>query len=261
MWCRRLWPVVLFAPHSYLHALQARPQASSIEAGPPVETRRASAIARLVRDTTLPNGLEVISVENHTVPLATVEVVVHTGAFTQDPGTEGVPHLFEHMLFKGYVGVGDRSFAEQASDLDAIFNGTTDDEHVTYYLTLPSSFVGDAMDMMAQLVRDPLFTQEALDDERRVVLNEFARDQSDPQYHLERDVERQLWTAAWGRKNAVGDIAAINAATPRLLREIYHRYYVPNNAALVVSGDVTPSQVFTEAKRHFGGWNRGPTRS
>jgi zinc protease len=216
------------------------------------------ALARTVRDTAFANGLEVISIENHTVPLATIEVVVRTGAYTQDPGTEGVPHLFEHMLFRAYAGVNDASFGESATNLDGIYNGTTQDEQVTYYLTVPSAFIERAVDLMAGLVRDPLFTQPTLDEERRVVLNEFARDQSDPEYRLQRGVEQQLWTSGWGRKNPLGESEAINNATPRLLREIYHRYYVPNNAAVIVSGDVAPAQIFATVQRRFGTWPRGP---
>src|SRR5215472_17005157 len=96
---RELLLIGLFAPGLRLRAQQAAPTISSVAPAPIT----SSALARIVRDTTLANGLEVISVENHTVPLATVEVVVHTGAFTQDAGTEGVPHLFEHMLFRSYV--------------------------------------------------------------------------------------------------------------------------------------------------------------
>jgi zinc protease len=216
-----------------------------------------SALARIVRDTTLGNGLEVISIENHTVPLATVEVVVRTGAFTQEPGTEGVPHLFEHMLFRSFNGADDESFGHAAGDLHAINNGTTQEEQVSYYVTLPSSSLDRAIDLMAQLVRDPVFTQETLNEERQVVLNEFDRNQSDPQYRLERSVEEDLWTTGWGRKNKVGEVNAINAATPKLLRDIYRQYYIPNNAALIVSGDVSAAQVVTGAERHFGGWRRG----
>ncbi len=251
---RELLVIAFLAPGVGLHAQQAAPTIYS----PPGASETPSALARIVRDTTLPNGLEVISVENHTVPLATVEVVVHTGAFTQDPGTEGVPHLFEHMLFRSYVGLDESSFDQSATTLDAIHNGTTQEEQVSYYVTLPSTYLDRAMELMAQLVRDPVFTQETLDEERRVVLNEFGREQSDPEYRLQLHVEQQLWSTGWGRKNMLGEAAAINAAGLKLLRDIYHRYYIPNNAALIVSGDVTAAQVATAAQRHFSQWHRGP---
>ena len=251
---RELSLILLLAPGLRLHAQQAAPSISSARGA--AET--PSALARIVHDTTLANGLEIISVENHTVPLATVEVVVHTGAFTQDPGTEGVPHLFEHMLFRSYVGLDESSFDATATKLDAIHNGTTQEEQVSYYVTLPSMYLDRAMDLMAQLVRDPRFTQETLDEERRVVLNEFGRDQSDPEYRLKQHVDQQLWTTDWGRKNPLGEATAINSASVKLLRDIYRRYYVPNNAALIVSGDVTAEQVASAAERHFDAWRRGP---
>jgi zinc protease len=225
---------------------------------PTRDSAEARVLGRILKDTTLANGLEIISVENHTVPLATIEVVVHTGSYTQDSGTEGVPHLFEHMLFRSFSGANDASFAQTASELDGIYNGTTQYEDVSYFVTLPSAFVDQAMEMMSQLVRDPVFTQETLDEERPVVLNEFDRDRSDPVYRLQLQVEQHLWGDAWGRKNPLGEADAISKATPRLLRDIYRRYYVPNNAAVVVSGDITPKQVFTEAQRRFGSWNRMP---
>lgn len=249
--------LALFLSTGSLLPAQQAPSPTAASRSAVADFESPSALARIVHDTALGNGLEIISVENHTVPLATVEVVVRTGAFTQDSGTEGVPHLFEHMLFRSYSGVDDESFGHAAGDLHAINNGTTQEEQVAYYVTLPSSSLDRAIDLMAQLVRDPVFTQETLDEERRVVLNEFDRNQSDPQYRLERGVEQELWTTGWGRKNKVGETSAINAATPKLLREIYHRYYIPNNAALIVSGDVTAAQVISGAERHFASWRRG----
>ena len=83
---------------------------------------------RVVRRDTLPNGLTVIVVENHAVPLATAHVVFHGGAMTQTPDLQGVPHLFEHMLFKSYQGGDEGSFGRAASLAKASYNGATSDE-------------------------------------------------------------------------------------------------------------------------------------
>jgi predicted Zn-dependent peptidase len=154
-------------------------------------------LSRIIRDTTLANGLTVITVENHTVPLATIEVVVRTGGFTQDSSTTGVPHLFEHMLFKGFSGPSGESFAQDASDLNAQYNGTTASEQVSYYMTVPATALDPSMELLAQLVRDPVFAQADLDEERQVVNDEFARDHSSPQFRLEQAVERRLWSTGW----------------------------------------------------------------
>ena len=222
------------------------------------QTSPSDALRNAVHDTTLENGLTVIAIENHAVPLATVVVAFKAGAFTQEKGDEGVPHLFEHMLFKSYIDDDRRTWPQEAGHLDAEYNGQTGDEEVSYWVLLPSSNLDEAMGALAQLVRDPVFTQDNLDRERIVVFDEFNRDASNPIYLVERAVDQRLWTTSWGRKNPLGEGPAISAATTKRLNEIFHRYYVPNNAAVVVSGDVIPAKVFGSARNHFGHWRRAP---
>lgn len=205
---------------------------------------------------TLDNGLQVLVVENHSVPLATAKLVVRTGAMTQHDDEQGVPHLFEHMLFRSYRGTADRPFGLEAAALQAGYNGTTAEEMVTYYLTLPSSGVEEGVSLLAGLVRSPRFGADDLRTERFVVLGEMQRGNSEPQDVLRRAVGQALWGAGWPRKNVIGETAALLSVTPKRLDEIYARHYVPNNAALVVTGDVSTARVVEAARRHFGGWRR-----
>ena len=207
---------------------------------------------------TLPNGLTVIVAENHAVPLATVEVVVRTGAITQQPDEQGVPHLFEHMLFRSYRAGGVRSFGQAASRIDARYNGTTSEESVTYFATVPAAAAGDAVSLLAHLVIKPHFDDDDLRTERSVVFGEFNRDISEPRAALHTALERALWGNSFYRKNTLGDATSINDATPSRLEAIYQQYYVPNNTAIVVTGDVAASTVFADVEKRFGGWKRGP---
>src|SRR5581483_5055521 len=95
------------------------------------QTSPADALRRALHDTTLENGLTVVAVENHAVPLVTIDITFKTGAFTQEPGDEGVPHLFEHMLFKSYIDDSRATWPMEAGRLDAEYNGTTSDERST----------------------------------------------------------------------------------------------------------------------------------
>jgi zinc protease len=210
-----------------------------------------------MRDTTLANGLEIHVVENHAVPLVTEEIAVRNGAMAQDGGQEGIPHLYEHMLFKGYGG-GQQEFQRELSDLHGEYNGFTSEESVGYYVTIASKKYGDGLSILARMLRDPDFDDDGLKREKAVVLNEFDRDMAHPEYQLQRAVEQRLWSTAWGRKNSLGEAGAIVAATPKVLATIYHEYYVPNNAALFVSGDVSADAVFNAARHAFDGWRRGP---
>ena len=112
------------------------------------------------------------------------------------------------------------------------------------------------MRALAELVRDPNFTQDDLNEERRVVLDELDRDASDPIRGLYTRVGQRLWSTAWGRKDAGGDPAALATVTPKLLKQIFQQYYVPNNSVVIVSGDVMPERVFQLAGERFSHWKR-----
>ena len=221
----------------------------------PARAQRAT-LERITHHQTLPNGLEVIVVENHSVPLATVEVVVRAGAMIQEPEDQGVPHLYEHMLFRGYRGPQNQSFRRIAGELNAAFNGTTSDETVSYYMLLPSANVGGAVEALADLVRRPRFVKDELLRERFVVLGELQRRASEPSFSLSRSVDERLWGDGFVRKNTIGDPTAVLTVTPEHLDAIFHRYYVPNNAALIVTGDVSAPAVFGMAHDAFDGWAR-----
>lgn len=91
-----------------------------------------------------------------------------------------------------------------------------------------------------------------------MVIGEYDRNEADPFYNFQRAMGRALYGSAWSRKNALGERRVILAATPTMMREIQRRYYVPNNTALIVAGDVTPARAFALARATFGGWERVP---
>jgi zinc protease len=222
----------------------------------PAAGQRAT-LEKIVRQQKLENGLDVIVLENHAVPIATAEIIFHGGAASQEPNDQGVPHLFEHMLFKGFTR-GGRDFSDVAAEMHAGYNGETDEESVSYYLTLPSARFDKAIDLLADLVRNPHFEEDALKTERHVVFGEFNRNESNQLFLLHREVERRLWGESFYRKNTIGEAIPMLQVKARRLTEIYKQYYVPNNAALVVTGDVTADRVFEEARKQFGGWKPAP---
>lgn len=222
----------------------------------PLAAQRAT-LEHITRLDSLPNGMQVIVIENHAVPLATAELVVRTGAMSQTADDQGVPHLYEHMLFRGYHG-GNEAFQMAAAGMHASYNGTTSEEMVTYFLTLPSERTSNAIGVLADLVRDPHFEREDLMRERFIVLGEMQRNYSEPEFHLSDQLGRLLWGAAWPRKNTLGDQTALLSVTPEHLEEIFKRYYVPNETALVVTGDVDAVRVFQTARDRFAGWKRQP---
>ena len=221
---------------------------------PAADAQRAL-LKTMVRDTVLANGLHVIAVRNPTVPLATIEVVVRTGAFTQfTPDDEGLPHLLEHMLFKSDAGW----FESESYKAEVLTNNAvTSDEAVAYYLTLPSKNLEKGLKIMSDLVRSVKFEAEALKSEQQVVRGELQLRAGEPQYLLRHQAGMALWGDGWGRKNPGGTLPAVMSATPDRLKEFFKRYYVPNNAAVVITGDVNAGEAFAFAAKSFSSWKAG----
>jgi zinc protease len=224
----------------------------------PLAAQRAELERRIKRDT-LANGLEIIVVENHGVPLATIEANVRNGSFTQSESYEGLSHLYEHMFFKANRSYPlPEQFVARASELGAVFNATTQEERVNYYLTVPSDSTMPAIALLASALRTPLFLANELERERSVVIGEYDRAESDPYFALTTATGKALWGSAWSRKNPLGERDVILKTTPEQMRTIQRKYYVPNNTALIVTGDVDAARVFEAARRYLGEWERAP---
>jgi zinc protease len=224
----------------------------------PAQAQRAE-LAKIIQRRVLANGLEVIVVENHGVPLATVEIDVKNGSFTQSPQYEGLAHMYEHMFFRADSAFPEpNQFWDRASDLGAVFNGTTAEERVNYYMTVPQEKLGDGIHLLAAALRAPLFRQDELERERQVVIGEYDRNESSPFFALSRDMDAKLYPGNFSRKDVIGDRQIVLTTTPEKMRTIQKKYYIPNNSAVIVAGDVNPATVFTLVERELGSWPKGP---
>ena len=203
----------------------------------------------------LDNGLEVVVIENHKVPLATIEIAVKNGAYTEGPEYSGLSHLFEHMFFKANKDYPDQQkFITRTEELGMIWNGTTGDERVNYYFTFDKDSLDAGLKFMNAAIRYPIYRTEDMQKERPVVDGEFQRGESDPGFQLWIDVNKRTWGELFTRKNAIGDHDVINTATPEKMMVIKDKYYYPNNSILVICGDVNPAVAFAKAKQVFGSW-------
>jgi zinc protease len=217
------------------------------------DSSRARALHRAVLD----NGLAVLVVENHLSPLTTVLVAVRSGAFTQRPGEQGLAHLYEHLLFRTYGG-DPSAFGAAVAELDGTYNGSTDQEVVTYWVMVPSRRTEQAVEILARLLTRARLGQDDLVEERRVVLDEIARANADPERSLARLIDERLWGPTAYRHDASGDSASLAGLTLDRLRAAFARYYVPNNAAVIVTGDVSAPAVLHQVERRFRDWKPGP---
>jgi zinc protease len=221
-------------------------------------TLAASAQPRLPKDyywKKFDNGLEVVVIENHKVPLATIEIAVKNGAYTEGPEFSGLSHLFEHMFFKANKDYPDQEkFIARTKELGMIWNGTTGNERVNYFFTFDKDSLAAGLKFMNAAIRFPIYRTEDMQKERPVVDGEFQRGESDPGFQLWIEVNKKLWGDLFTRKNPIGDHDVINTATPEKMMIIKDKYYFPNNSVLVICGDVKPDEAFAKAQSIFGDW-------
>lgn len=203
----------------------------------------------------LDNGLEMLVIEDPSVPLVTIELAVHNGAYTETPEYDGLSHLYEHMFFKANKEIpSQEKFLERVTELGISFNGTTSDERVNYFITLSNTKLREGLEFMNNAIRYPLFLEEEMKKENPVVDGEFQRAESNPVFFLMNDVNRAMWGENYSRKNTIGDHDIILTATPEKMREIQKRYYYPNNTIIVVAGAVEAETVFIMVEKIFGDW-------
>ena len=205
----------------------------------------------------LPNGLEVIILEDHSIPLVTIELAVRNGSYTEPPELNGLSHLYEHMFFKQNRAIANaEEYLRAIGKMGIAYNGTTREEVVDYYFTTISPNLRTAMRFMKDSTRYLLFDEREFGREKQVVIGEIDRNESNPFFYLSKEMNTRLFFKFPSRKNPLGSRETVSAATTEMMRLIQQRYYVPNNSALVVTGDVNPTEVFKMAQELYGDWTR-----
>lgn len=204
----------------------------------------------------LENGLDVIYVPSSKVPLVTIVIAVKAGAMTETPETNGLTHLWEHMFFKGNARIPNQeAFSRRVRQLGIVFNGDTAAEKVRYFFTLPSGLVNEGLEFMADAIQRPLFDADELTRERRVVLDEYERSESQPDFDFGRLSDALVYGDQAFSRDPLGIRRNIAGATREQLLSMKDQVFVPGNAALIVSGDIDPGKVSPLVAKHFAGWS------
>jgi zinc protease len=207
----------------------------------------------------LDNGLELFVLENHAVPLVRIQITFRAGAIGQTESTAGLFHFYEHMLFKGNAKYrSEQEFSAAMADLGvAEWNGGTAEEYVTYYFTVPSDKVEQGLEFWSYAVRSPLFDPSEAENEKKVVIDEIQGAFSDPANIYASAMDYRLFPRYPWRRDPAGTVRNIRSATVQTLRDIQKKYYLPNNAAVFVGGDVSPEAAKALTDKWFGDWQRG----
>jgi zinc protease len=258
VWCLVVNPAFLAAQSRPV----PKPRPAQAAAAPATAPAKSVPLAEAVPfvNKTLSNGLEMIVLEDHSVPLVTVELAVRNGSFTEPPELNGLSHLYEHMFFKANRATSNNEeYLKTIDQLGIVYNGQTQEEIVNYYFTTTTPNLPVAMRFMRDAVRYPLFDERQFAQEREVVIGELDRHESNPFGFLSVEMNNRLFYKYPSRKDPGGNKETVRTATTEKMRLIQGRYYVPNNSAIVVTGDITAPAAFQMVEEMFGDWPRRAT--
>ena len=201
---------------------------------------------------TLDNGLQVILSEDHSAPTVAVNVTYDVGAKDDPPGRAGLAHLFEHMLFKGSLNVGNGEHQQLVSSQGGMPNGQTMMDHTRVWETLPSNQLELALFLEADRMRSLRLDQARLDTERNTVLAERQQRVDNQPYGRVLDALYDLaYDIAPYKKDYGGTAEGLGAITLQEVNDFFRIFYAPNNAVLTVVGDFDRGEARRQIEKYF----------
>jgi len=212
----------------------------------------------------LDNGLTLIVHEDHKAPIVAVNIWYHVGSKNERPGKSGFAHLFEHLMFNGSEHFNKDYFKALEAIGGTDLNGTTNNDRTNYFQNVPLAAFDQVLwlesDRMGHLVG--VIDQARLDEQRGVVQNEKRQGENQPYGREDELSTKALYPAghpySW---TVIGSMDDLNAASLDDVKDWFKSYYGPDNAVLVVAGDISADDVFQKVKKYFGNIPAGPTLS
>ncbi|HEY3448935.1 MAG TPA: pitrilysin family protein, partial [Myxococcales bacterium] len=212
---------------------------------------------------TLENGLRVVAVRSALAPVVTTEITYLAGGDEAPPGFPGMAHAQEHMMFRGSRELSASQLATLTAAMGGEFNAETQQTATRYYFTVPAADLEVALRIEASRMRDVLDTEALWRQERGAIGQEVASDLSSPEYLLYTRLLAHLFKGTPYAVDALGTQASFAKTTGAMLKKFHSTWYVPNNAVVVIAGDVDPDAVLGLAQQLFGSIPAGklPARS
>jgi zinc protease len=208
---------------------------------------------------TLDNGLEVILLEDHAHPLASVQLWVKAGSLHEEKWTgAGLAHLVEHMFFKGTERRTAPQISQEIQALGGYVNAYTTFNRTVYWIDGVAENVDGYLNILADMARSSNFHADELVKEQEVIRREFAMDNDDPQSVLQHLMQATAFREHPLRHPIIGHLEIFNQAGREDVVGFVRRHYVPNNCFLVVVGAFDSTTVRAAIQQHFGSWERRP---
>ncbi len=206
-----------------------------------------------VTDFTLPNGLEVVVIPDHRAPVVTHIIWYKVGAADETPGKSGLAHFLEHLMFKGTAKNPGATFSQDVAEIGGEENAFTGSDYTGFYQRVPRQHLREMMAFEADRMTGLLLTDDVVEPELKVVLEEqFMRVANNPGARLGEQMDAALYLNHPYGRPAIGWRDEIEKLNRNDALAFYRRFYSPNNAIVVVAGNVTPEAVKKDAEETYG---------
>lgn len=211
------------------------------------------------KETTLTNGLRVITVEDHSAPVVSIAVNYNVGSRDERRGRTGFAHLFEHMMFQGSENIGKSEQMILVFNNGGVLNGTTNEDRTLYFEALPANQLDLALFLEADRMRSLAITKENLDNQRNAVQEERRLGLDNQPYGKSGEVQQDLLYDNFAYKHSViGSMEDLTAANVDDVAEFFKIYYAPNNAVLALVGDFDTKDALARITKQFESIPRQP---
>ena len=211
------------------------------------------------KETTLKNGLRVITVEDHSAPVVALSITYNVGSRNEREGRTGFAHLFEHMMFKGSENVGSGEHFLLVFNNGGNMNGTTNEDRTNYFEVLPANQLDLALFLESDRMKSLAITKENLDNQRNAAKEERRLGVDNQAYGKSGERQQELVYDNFAYKHSViGSMDDLNAATVEDVSGFFKMYYAPNNATLVLVGDFKTPEALAKIRSSFESIPRQP---
>ncbi len=219
----------------------------------PVISHPAIAHAQEVLRARLSNGLRVVIIRDPLVPVVTTAINYQVGSDEAPDGFPGMAHAQEHMMFRGSPGLSEDQLARISEEMGGDFDADTQQSVTQFFFTVPAADLDVALHVEAIRMKGILDTQKLWAQERGAIEQEVSQDLSNPEYVFYAKLLKDLFSGTPYEHDALGTRPSFNKTTGAMLKRFHETWYAPNNAVLIVCGDIKPPAALKEIKGLFGG--------
>ena len=198
----------------------------------------------------LPNGM-VVLFEKRELPIVSVVFAVRNGGMNEHESEKGISHFIEHMLYKGTPDRNSKQIATEIEKNGGELNGFTSEPITAYWCKMPSKHIDVALNVLSDMVKNPIFDEKELEKERQVIFEEIKMRRDTPRVYVSDEIQGLLYDKPLGQ-NLIGTYETMNSIKREEIIKKFKEVYTPNNMILVVVGDVEFDKIVDFAEKNFG---------